>query len=256
MTRKTDHENSREQAETAGKPKRYQFEVGRKGLFFYGLCLFMALTWMFVFGILVGRGIPLVSSEEFSLRAHLLRFIGLGPQVAKKAEPEAEEHFDSPRTMLETLDYYLSLTRRQNDGPPPLRTVTNMPVPSAKPPAETAASPHTSPSSGATQPTREPSATTPPHALAATDAGPPEHLAEHFSLLVSSMKEPDNAQRLLDQLRGKGYAPRVETVNLGGSGQWNRVLVGYFASREEAMRFAAEFNRKEKMEALVVRETR
>lgn len=116
------------------KPKRYQFEVGRKGLFFYGLCLFMALTWMFVFGILVGRGIPLVSSEEFSLRAHLLRFIGLGPQVAKKAEPEAEEHFDSPRTMLETLDYYLSLTRKQNDGPPPLRTVTNMPVPSAKPP--------------------------------------------------------------------------------------------------------------------------
>ena len=70
------------------------------------------------------------------------------------------------------------------------------------------------------------------------------------------MKEPDNAQRLLDQLRGKGYAPRVETVNLGGSGQWNRVLVGYFATREEAMRFAAEFNRKEKMEALVVRETR
>jgi len=30
--------------------------------------------------------------------------------------------------------------------------------------------------------------------------------------------------------------------------RWNRVLVGSFGSRDEALRFAAEFNRKEHME--------
>ena len=76
------NDGAKEPAETARKPKRYRIEVGFKGLVFYSLGLFLALTWMFVFGILVGRGIPLVSSEEISVRAHLLRFLGLGTQVA------------------------------------------------------------------------------------------------------------------------------------------------------------------------------
>lgn len=256
MTRTAKNDNTTEQGETARKPKRYRFELGFKEVVFYSLGLLVALTWMFVFGILVGRGIPLVSSEELSVRAHLLRFLGLGPQIAKQAEPEAAEHFDSPRTMLETLDYYLSLTRKNDTGPPPLRPVANTPSPAAKQPGETADQKQASASPGQPPRSQEDSAGPAQQTLPATDNSPPEHLSEHFSLLVSSMKEAENAQRLLDQLRGKGYAPRIETVNLGGSGRWNRVLVGFFASREEAMRFAAEFNRKERMEALVVRETR
>lgn len=256
MTRTARNGASQEHDGAEKKPKRYHFEMSFKGLVFYSMGLLAALTWMFVFGILVGRGIPLVSSEELSVRAHLLRFLGLGPQVAKQAEPEAAEHFDSPRTMLETLDYYLSLTRKNDTGPPPLRPVANPPSPAAKPPGDPAAQKQASPSPGQPPRPQEDSAGPASQTAAASDSSAPEHLSEHFSLLVSSMKEAENAQRLLDQLRGKGYAPRIETVNLGGSGRWNRVLVGYFASREEAMRFAAEFNRKERMEALVVRETR
>lgn len=256
MSRTAKNETTTEHDEAERKPKRYRFELGFKELVFYGFGLLVALAWMFVFGILVGRGIPLVSSEELSVRAHLLRFLGLGPQLAKQEEPEAAEHFDSPRTMLETLEYYVSLTRKNNTGPPPLRPVANVPSPAAQPAGDTATPKQASPPSGPPPRSQEPSANPPQPTLSPTDTSPPEHLSEHFSLLVSSMKEAENAQHLLDQLRGKGYAPRIETVNLGGSGRWNRVLVGFFASREEAMRFAAEFNRKERMEALVVRETR
>jgi cell division septation protein DedD len=255
MTRTGKNDTAREPAETAQKPKRYRFELGFKELVFYGFGLLLAFTWMFVFGILVGRGIPLVSSEEISVRAHLLRFLGLGTQAAKEAESETAENFDSPRDMLGTLDYYLSLTRKNDAGPPPLRQVTSVPATTSKP-AEVATSKPKAPPSGQPprSPEEQPSPSQPP--VPATEPSPPEHLSEHFSLLVSSLKEAENAQRLLEQLRAKGYAPRIETVNLSGSSRWNRVLIGFFASREEAMRFAAEFNRKERMEGLVVREAR
>jgi cell division septation protein DedD len=257
MARTGKNDSANEPAETGGKPKRYRIEVGFKGLVFYSLGLLLALTWMFVFGILVGRGIPLVSSEEISVRAHLLRFLGLGTQVAKQAEPEVAEEFDSPRDMLSALDYYLHLTGiKKEAGPPALRPVPTLPPPTARLPGET---PPQTPKSPAAVPSPRPpeqGAGSAPQPAAANEPGPPEHLTEHFSLLVSSMKEAENAQRLLEQLRSKGYAPRIESVNLGGSGRWNRVLIGYFPNREEAMRFAAEFNRKERMEGLVVRESR
>jgi cell division septation protein DedD len=255
MTRTGRNDSEKEQAETATKPKRYRLELGFKELIFYGFSLLLALSWMFVFGILVGRGIPLVSSEEISVRAHLLRFLGLGPQMARESQPEAEEHFDSPRDMLSTLNYYKDLTQKSGEGAPALRPLQTMPTPAPKqPPAEASTSKQKSAPAQQSRPADTPSIAPPP--ASATETGPPEHLSEHFSLLISSMKEAENAQRLLEQLRGKGYTPRIETVNLGGSGRWNRVLIGYFANREEAMRFAAEFNRKERMEALVVRESR
>lgn len=254
MARADRKDTDKDQDETARKPKRYRFELGFKELVFYGFGLLLALSWMFVIGILVGRGIPLVSSDELSVRAHLMRFLGLGPQTAGPSQPEAEEQFDSPRDMLNTLNYYQDLTQKNGHGAPALRTLQTMP---ATPPKQPPVEPPTSKQKAAsgTQPRPTDGAGGAPSA-AATDTSPPEHLAEHFSLLISSLKDSENAQRLLEQLRGKGYAPRIETVNLGGSGRWNRVLIGYFANREEAMRFAAEFNRKERLEALVVRESR
>lgn len=252
-TGRNDIENG--QTETANKPKRYRFELGFKELVFYSFGLLFALSWMFVLGILVGRGIPLVSSEEISMRAHLFRFLGLGPQADRQSQPEADEHFDSPRDMLGTLNYYKDLTQKNGEGAPALRTLQTMPAPAPKQPLGEASTSKQKPSAGQQSRSADvPGSASPP--ASATESGPPEHLPEHFSLLISSMKEAENAQRLLEQLRGKGYSPRIETVNLSGSGRWNRVLVGYFANREEAMRFAAEFNRKERMEALVVRESR
>jgi cell division septation protein DedD len=84
---------------------------------------------------------------------------------------------------------------------------------------------------------------------------PPGIVSEHFTVLVSSLKDADNAQKLVEQLRAKGYSSRIENLNLGGSGRWNRVLIGTFKNREEALRFASEFNRKERMEGLVIRES-
>jgi hypothetical protein len=52
-------------------------------------------------------------------------------------------------------------------------------------------------------------------------------------------------------LRARGYSPRVESLDLGVA-TWTRILLGSFPSREAAIMFAAEFNSKENLQALVV----
>jgi cell division septation protein DedD len=255
MTRPAKNDINHEQAETEKKPKRFRFELGFMELFFYAIGLFIAFSWMFVFGILIGRGIPLVSPDEISVRTHLMRFLGLGGQATQQSQPAPTADWDSPRKMLESLNYFEDLTQKNSATPPALRPVPPVSTTASKQPSgETPSQKTKSPPGQPPKPAAEPGGA--PSLQASTqEPGPPVNASEHFSLLVSSLKDSDNAQRLVDQLRSKGYSPRIESLNLSGSGRWNRVLVGFFQSREEALRFAAEFNRKEHMEGLVVRES-
>jgi cell division septation protein DedD len=251
MTRSGNNDSIHEQADTATKPKRFQFELGFKEVVFYTFGLVLALAWMFVFGILIGRGIPLLSSDEISLQAHLMRFLGLANQVKQQPQPETSETFDSPTKMLQALDYYKDLTQTDTPSAPALRPLATTPPPkqsAAESPNQKAKASGEQP-----QPLREPRGS-PPQPASLHEPGPPVNTSEHFTLLVSSLKDAENAQKLVDQLRTKGYSPRIESLNLSGSGRWNRVLVGYFQNREEALRFAAEFNRRERTEGLVIRE--
>jgi cell division septation protein DedD len=253
MTRSGNNDSTHEQAETATKPKRFQFDLGFKEVVLLTFGLVLALAWMFVFGILIGRGIPLVSSDEISLQAHLMRFLGLDKQAnQQQPQPETSETFDSPQKMLQALEYYQDLTQIDTPGAPSLRTLATAP-PARQPPAE---SPNQKKQASGEQPQplREPRGS-PSQPAPLHEPGPPVNTSEHFTLLVSSLKDADNAQKLVDQLRAKGYSPRIESLNLSGSGRWNRVLVGYFQNREEALRFASEFNRRERTEGLVIRES-
>jgi cell division septation protein DedD len=255
MTRPAKNDVNHEQTETDRKPKRFRFEFGFKELFFYAFGLFLAFSWMFVFGILIGRGIPLVNPDDITVRAHLMRFLGLGSQAAQQPQPAATADWDSPRKMLESLNYYEDLTQKNSATPPALRPVPPVPTPPPKQPAGDTPSQKTKSSPGQSAKPVAESGSVPSLQASTHEPGPPVNASEHFSLLVSSLKDSDNAQRLVDQLRSKGYSPRIESLNLSGSGRWNRVLVGFFQTREEALRFAAEFNRKEHMEGLVIRES-
>jgi cell division septation protein DedD len=230
MTRAGKNDITNEQAETAKKPKRYRFELGFKELFFYVFGFVLALSWMFVFGILIGRGIPLVNPDDISLRAHLMRFLGLGKQAAQQAQPQPAETGESSQEMLKSLNYYEDLTQMNAPSTPALRPVPTMPVSPPNLPAGETPNQKTKPPGQKPQPAAE-AGSLPPHQTSASEPGPPVNVSGHFSLLVSSMKDADNAQRLVEQLRTKGYAPRIESLNLSGS-RWNRVLIGFFQSKE------------------------
>jgi len=259
MSRGKSLDNYSGQDETGKVLKMYRFELSAKRLFAYAFCLLLSLCWMFVFGILIGRGMSFENSKDVSWRSQFLQFLGL-TRVAEPMTEKAAETWEDPKKMLESLSYYEDLTQKQKSGPLQSTAKTGTTSGSHTAPAPTSSTsehktkpivtadksgPSIVPQQNQNSPDKTPDEPAP---------SPPKASSEHFTLLVSSLREIENAQHLLEQLRAKGYSPRIETLELSGSGRWNRILIGSFRSREEATRFAADFNRRERMEGLVVRE--
>jgi cell division septation protein DedD len=251
--------------------RRVRIEMGPGQLLLSCVVLFLALGWMFVFGILVGRGVPLADPGEVSLRARLLSFIGLARETPPPPKDVADA-WEDPKKMLQSLEYYQSLAKKTE--PIPVRPQASAAKPATpdkdrpssesktKPATPTPTSPSTSEKPAASAATPDKTTPPPPEKTAAT-ARPPEKTVEkeppptgveRYTLLAASLKDQENAKRYVDQLRSKGYPSRLETIEMAGSGRWNRVLVGAFESRDEALRFAAEFNRKEGLQGLVIRD--
>lgn len=228
--------------------KRFRLEFGPGQLALFSFTFFVVLAWMFVFGILVGRGLPVVESADTSLRAQLMRFIGLG-EKAPGPQQEAAKTWEDPQKMVASLDYYESLTKPGAAG------ANKPPVKVAIPPAQ----PKTTPPRPAPPPKEKMTRPELPEAASsdtAQESRVADSAAPRFTLLAASLKDAANAERFFKKLQAKGYSPRIETVELAESGRWTRVMVGSFDSREEALRFAAEFNRRENMQGLVVRQGR
>ncbi|MEN6440491.1 MAG: SPOR domain-containing protein [Syntrophobacter sp.] len=236
--------------------KKYRFELSRRKLVFYALSLATALCWMFILGLLVGRGISLVNSEDISLRAEFMRFLGLGQQTGQPV-PKAAETWGDPKKMMESLNYYEDLTGKGTPAATAPPVAGSPEDPAAADPTTEAVKGHSSKRAHAGSPAQpEPERQAPAESKTTKAAPPPPSIgsSEQFTLLVASLKDPENAQRLMDQLKAKGYSPRLEALDLNGGGRWNRVLVGSFQTRDTALKFAAEFNKKESMEGLVIRE--
>ncbi len=246
--------------------RMYRFELSRKKLLLYTTGLIASLCWMFIFGVLVGRGVALVGSDDFSLKGEFARFLGLDKQVGQPSS-QASETWGDPRKMLESLNYYEDLTKQGGvpvtappkpvDLPPdavePVKETTKEPV-SRRAAAAAAEKSPTSEKTPAPPAPEKPLVAAQPEKTASKTPAPSSVPYEQYTLLVASLKDAENAQRLIDQLNTKGYKPRLEALDLNGGGRWNRVLVGSFQSREAAIKFAAEFNKKENMEGLVIRD--
>lgn len=244
--------SSRESSSSAkpakkSKSKTFRFELGFMQLLLYFFSLLMVLAWMFVFGVLIGRGLPLVKAEDTSLSAQVLRFMGLGREEVPDPPAKVAESWQDSREMLGSLNYYQSLTNETDpiSGKPLIKS----PIPSA-PQAKDSTRKTTQPSS---KPSVEQASSEEAEQPRPTGTLDTANQTEHFTLLAASLKDSSNAERLVKKLQAKGYTPTMETIDMPESGRWTRVLVGSFDSREEALKFAAQFNRKENVQGLVIR---
>ena len=66
-----------------------------------------------------------------------------------------------------------------------------------------------------------------------------------FSVSLGSYSNSDNAYKVIEQNRKTGLMPYSVKVNLGSKGTWYRVFLGYFPSKEAAVRFIADNNLKQ-----------
>jgi cell division septation protein DedD len=72
-----------------------------------------------------------------------------------------------------------------------------------------------------------------------------------FTLQLSSTQNRTDANRFIEKLRGKGYAPFLTEAGVPGRGTWYRVRLGSFPSKEMAAKYLTDFKRETQLEAFV-----
>lgn len=243
-----DSQPERAGASGTGKSvKRYRFDWSLFQLLMFGCGAIVVMVWMFAFGILVGRDLPLADSDDQSLRGRVVRLMGL-PQKEAKGVPVPVANAEDPNKLLEELDYNKVLTQKPeavgNASPSQAEVPANKKVGGKPSNIDATMRSNQKVVLKGERPADKKEDSTP----APLTAGHEAH-----ALLVASLRSQDNAQKLLKQLRAKGYDSQMESLDKPDSGRWYRIVVGSFKSREEAQKFAAEFNKREKAQGMVIR---
>ncbi len=70
-----------------------------------------------------------------------------------------------------------------------------------------------------------------------------------FSLQIGAFRDPENSEKVIQDLQSRGYEPYV--IEQRGRSVLRTVRVGRYSGRSEALRAASEFRRREGMEAVV-----
>ena len=73
-----------------------------------------------------------------------------------------------------------------------------------------------------------------------------------YAIQVGSYPTAEEANRMIDRWKKKGYDSFLSVGEIPNRGTWYRVRLGSFPSREEATRYLEQFKGKEKTSALVV----
>jgi cell division protein FtsN len=217
------------------------YKVTRKGLFAWaGVVLFMA-AWMFLLGVLVGRGTAPVQFDIDQLQRSLLA----KREAAGKEQQDQLLQETQNGTNKTDLDFYEVLKSPANDD-----QLSPAAIATEAPPADKVQDPKViRPKVVAKR--KKPLSTDPPEA--ARPAPPPvkdNSPAANFTIQVASLNEARAAEEMVAKLVKKGY-PAYATRTVVSNKTWYRVRIGGFKERREAESLVARLKR-EKMAPIIV----
>ncbi len=213
-------------ASEKGAEKKSGVVLSRRAVAGWVCALFVLSAWMFGMGVMVGRGTAPVHFEIDQLKRTIesLQKASREPQRSGAPSVESTEMKDKTK-----LDFYEALSKSKEDIELP-----NLPKPAPPPPAarpEAAARPEKAAPAPQPQPTQPPAPVAPPPAPAAAASAP---AGKGFTVQVAAVKSEEEARRMLDRLRQRGYGGYVEPVTTPDKGTFFRVRMGDFPSKEFA----------------------
>jgi len=206
---------------------RTQRRSERRQMVVMGALVATLVVASFFFGIMVGerRGSDRQAEIAYQTSA----------QIAPPPRPAAAP---SRMTFYEDLPKGNAAPLGSGINLPP----ASVPVSSARasaPPAEAPpALPAPAPAATVRSPDPAPVAAAPPAAV--KDPAPKASSGGSLVVQVAATKDQAEARRMVDRLKGKGYAAAAERADLGAKGVWYRVTVGPYADRATADKVAAQ----------------
>jgi cell division septation protein DedD len=207
-------------------------QISRKGLVIWIVLVVFIAAWMFVLGIIVGRGQAPVNIEIDKLEKELaeLKAKRLNQQKALMAGKAASQGIDTNR-----LGFYEELKSSKKTEPfkslPPAKVA---PRPSPVMPAAPKPAASSKP-----RPAAKPKA--PPKPIPKKRSKPKKSVQKaRFTIQVAASHDTKKAEELVNKLRKKGFQAYQMRSEVAGKGIWYRVRVGAFENRGEANKVLAK----------------
>jgi cell division protein FtsN len=217
------------------RKRRFHFELSRTQMIFgLGAGLFI-LTWVFILGIIVGRGIVSDTiSKAFQekitkLQAEkneLMKQVGISDPTASQGQEEI---------LRPNLDFYDQLAKKEGTGTsgPSAQIPVAAPPPPPQPAPAEPAQVETAPKAPE-KPKAEKKEPVPEKALKKEAKAVPAEEG-HFVWQIGAYREEAVALSSLERLKEKGYPARLNVKDIPQKGgKFYRVQVGPFKSKAEA----------------------
>jgi cell division protein FtsN len=261
------------QPQPYNRRKRFFIEMSRTQLLISIAAVLFVLSWVFILGIIVGRGI-VADTITSAMKTQIQKL-----QQEKKSlmdkylGAEQEKTASSEQILKPQLDFYDHLSKKNQEPlvmkvPQPTLPPTTTTPQETKAPAETPKTPVTQPSlpkplesagnqASALHPPEkkiaepfkapapkpmEPVVGKAPTPVEKKIAEPPKTAAVQtgdFVLQLGAYREEATAQTVIQRLSGKGYQAQITAKELPAKGgKWYRVRIGLFKNREEAEKMA------------------
>lgn len=207
--------------------------ISRKGLFIWtGLVIFIA-GWMFILGILVGRGAAPVNLELGKLEQELA---DLKAKMFQQEQAQLDAQSSGKGSKSPELGFYEALKSSKKAEPfktLPQASIQPEPVPKPQQKA-TASKPKPKPVvKPKPAPKPKPAAPPRPDTRKAVQKGA-------YAIQVAASKDSKSAERLVNKLRSKGYKAYQIRTEVAGKGVWYRVRVGSYKDQSAAGKVLAK----------------
>jgi len=218
--------------------KKRKSSSSRKGLALWIFLIFFVSAWMFILGILVGRGTApvqfdieklqneLAALKEDVVREELERF----KIDSNSADNKTEMNFYEELKVTKDEDSLNIDTSEQKKEPLPENTVSE---PKKIGPSKEALSVK------AHQENK-------PKTISKTDI-----TNKNLTIQVASFKDPNVADKMVEELKNKGFPAYRSIGKVPGKGLWYRVRIGHFGSKSEAGSML-KMLKKDKLDAILV----
>ncbi len=212
------------------------FQLTRKGVGIWVCLIFFISAWMFILGILVGRGTAPVHFDMEKLQKELA---ALKKQVIKKEQDQFK--IDSKAASnKQDLGFYEALKDIKNEAVP------HSPIfEQKKRPEKIVAATERSVAAKAR------SVADKTRSVAAKTSSKVKS-GKNLTIQVASLKNLKTADEFVANLNKKGYPAYRTIIKIPNKGTWYRVRIGYFRNKAEA---AGTLNRlkKEKLKGILIK---
>ena len=213
------------------------------------LLVFFVAAWMFVLGILVGRGTAPVTFDTQALQKELADLRNAMMQKEQEAVEKAIRGEDEQAP----LEFYEALKTDESD------TAVAMPVPQTNPAAPSPSPAHQDIAEEKKPPhkkrtvlmAKQGTVAKLPTPVQPRKAAAPPTSAGTLTIQVASMKDGAAAERIVANLKKEGYPAFLARSVIPGKGLWFRVRVGSYANREQAAADVDRLTRSGKKTMLV-----